>query len=598
MAGSSVIDDEESSYDDLSNFTTDITEEVTTNYHETSFLSPFTTNMSSPLSFESVYRSYQTDTQSYDNTPLESLIDCNQSDLVNLDNFSYDINTEDQQTINDNSDVVPTTDSILAQALPESLATPSGWYSELLDSLLPISDEMKTSLNINNNNNNNNDPNFIEENQEYQTLYTMDAPPIIFSSNEEYNRTVNEISSSPILQSTNIRTNSTSEYSNLPFDYCTNGEAKLNLINPQQISLANTKEKEAPSPPPIVIRKNEPNNTVTYKQNVSVRYLQPPTPPPHGPIIIREVCRPSSPPEPPIKIRQVPPPPPTPPPCVIRTRPPPPPARLSPKIIEKILPPPPRPPRRMIVERFQECPPKPADVIIERWLPYKRTDRRQIFYQRAPQTNTQAREPNILILHEKPQARIKKEFINEGVVKVDPQSYIQRYGAELDSPQAKSQFASLIGEATRVLPPPQPTVSPAGQHSLPQSPTSYPHGYQSSPSASVLNVWDKIKSSSPISHPGSYPADEYSKFDSSYRYSPQFPDRTQEGGMKSMVDVTSLWSQQYNLPQSDTHLSSYQYSSPSSSLPTKTIQVNSDDELQHVLSDLTHGQVPTPFRSY
>ncbi|CAF4843385.1 unnamed protein product [Rotaria sp. Silwood1] len=393
MAGSSVIDDEESSYDDLTNFTTDITEEVTTNYHETSFLSPFTTNMSSPLSFESVYRSYQTDTQSYDNTPLESLIDCNQSDLVNLDNFSYDINTEDQQTINDNSDVVPPT-------------------------------------------------------------------------------------------------------------------------------------------------------------------------------------------------------------CVIRTRPPPPPARLSPKIIEKILPPPPRPPRRMIVERFQECPPKPADVIIERWLPYKRTDRRQIFYQRAPQTNTQAREPNILILHEKPQARIKKEFINEGVVKVDPQSYIQRYGAELDSPQAKSQFASLIGEATRVLPPPQPTVSPAGQHSLPQSPTSYPHGYQSSPSASVLNVWDKIKSSSPISHPGSYPADEYSKFDSSYRYSPQFPDRTQEGGMKSMVDVTSLWSQQYNLPQSDTHLSSYQYSSPSSSLPTKTIQVNSDDELQHVLSDLTHGQVPTPFRSY
>lgn len=52
--------------------------------------------------------------------------------------------------------------------------------------------------------------------------------------------------------------------------------------------------------------------------------------------------------------------------------------------MEKVLPPPPRPPRRMIVERFGSCPPKPPDVVIERWLPYRRTDRRKVFFERAP----------------------------------------------------------------------------------------------------------------------------------------------------------------------------------------------------------------------
>ena len=48
------------------------------------------------------------------------------------------------------------------------------------------------------------------------------------------------------------------------------------------------REVEHQDPPPIVIRKTLPNNTVTYKQNVSIRYLKPPAPPSPGPIIIRK----------------------------------------------------------------------------------------------------------------------------------------------------------------------------------------------------------------------------------------------------------------------------------------------------------------------
>lgn len=39
--------------------------------------------------------------------------------------------------------------------------------------------------------------------------------------------------------------------------------------------------------PPVIVHRKLPNNLVTYQQNVSVRYLQPPPLPPPGPLIIR-----------------------------------------------------------------------------------------------------------------------------------------------------------------------------------------------------------------------------------------------------------------------------------------------------------------------
>jgi hypothetical protein len=57
-------------------------------------------------------------------------------------------------------------------------------------------------------------------------------------------------------------------------------------------------------PDPIRILK--PNNqNIVYKQQVNIRYLQPPTPPPQAPIIIREKQLPPPPPQPPIIIRYV-----------------------------------------------------------------------------------------------------------------------------------------------------------------------------------------------------------------------------------------------------------------------------------------------------
>ena len=111
-------------------------------------------------------------------------------------------------------------------------------------------------------------------------------------------------------------------------------------------------------PNPQIIRKHA-TDAVTYKQEVAVRYLRPPTPPPPGPLIIKEVRNPALPPAPPIVIRQRPPRPATPPPLIIRERPPQPPAQLAPKVVTKPLPPPPPPPRRVIIERMPPLPPKP-----------------------------------------------------------------------------------------------------------------------------------------------------------------------------------------------------------------------------------------------
>ena len=50
------------------------------------------------------------------------------------------------------------------------------------------------------------------------------------------------------------------------------------MSNPQNLSLSGTN-------PQVVYKPN--NQEVVYKQNIMVRWLQPPTPPPPAPIIIR-----------------------------------------------------------------------------------------------------------------------------------------------------------------------------------------------------------------------------------------------------------------------------------------------------------------------
>jgi hypothetical protein len=60
------------------------------------------------------------------------------------------------------------------------------------------------------------------------------------------------------------------------------------------------------------------DQNVHYKQQVNVRFLQPPPGPEPAPIIIKERHAPAQPPPPPVVIRQRPATPPTPPPLIIR----------------------------------------------------------------------------------------------------------------------------------------------------------------------------------------------------------------------------------------------------------------------------------------
>ncbi|CAF3421075.1 unnamed protein product [Rotaria socialis] len=141
-------------------------------------------------------------------------------------------------------------------------------------------------------------------------------------------------------------------------------------------------------PSPEIIRKKHEDyyEPIVYKQQIAVRYLCPPTPPPPAPLIIREI-RPIQPlPLPPIIIRQRPPPPITPPPIIIRERPPIPPSYTTPQIIYKRISPIQQLERRVIIERLPPMPAKPPDIIVERWLPYRK-QKRKVIYERALSNN-------------------------------------------------------------------------------------------------------------------------------------------------------------------------------------------------------------------
>jgi hypothetical protein len=131
---------------------------------------------------------------------------------------------------------------------------------------------------------------------------------------------------------------------------------------------------------PIIIKK-ENNEQIMYKQNVFIRWLQPPTPPPPAPIIIREVQEPAKELEPLVIYKQAPRPV-TPPPLVIRERPPTPIEQpMEPLIIEKRISGPEKP-RKIIIEHLPAPPPKPRDIILEKWLP-KDPPPRSVIYQKT-----------------------------------------------------------------------------------------------------------------------------------------------------------------------------------------------------------------------
>lgn len=119
---------------------------------------------------------------------------------------------------------------------------------------------------------------------------------------------------------------------------------------------------------PIIIKKKNEEKLI-YKQNVYIRWLQPPTPPPPAPIIIREVQEEAGEELPPVIIYKQAPRAATPPPLVIREKPPAPVEQGEPIIIERRVPASKQESRRVVVEEIPAPPPKPRDIILEKWLP-------------------------------------------------------------------------------------------------------------------------------------------------------------------------------------------------------------------------------------
>ena len=176
-----------------------------------------------------------------------------------------------------------------------------------------------------------------------------------------------------------------------------------------------------------MIIKKTANKVVEYIQELAVRYLSPPTPPPPGEIIIIQESNKMTLPAPPLIIRQQPARPLTPAPLIIREAPPVPREPIGIKKITisgKKLPP---PPRKVIIERLAPLPSKPQAVIIERWLPYQQAKRRVIFKKSILKDPEMIVPKNVIIQWEAPAVSVKQQITYLGVVKANPAEYIEKY---------------------------------------------------------------------------------------------------------------------------------------------------------------------------
>ena len=193
---------------------------------------------------------------------------------------------------------------------------------------------------------------------------------------------------------------------------------------------------------PEVIRKKTEQQLI-YEQEVAIRYLRPPTPPPPGEIVIRQEKNIPTPPAPPLVIRQQPPRPETPAPLIVREAPPRPPQPIGPKVIiisGKQLPP---PPRKVVIERLAPLPSKPQAIMVERWLPYSAQKRRVIFQKNEVPDPVIAKPRNVVIQWEAPQVQVKRIFKDLGVIRANPVEYVEKYGVSLKS---HTEFPEIVRE--------------------------------------------------------------------------------------------------------------------------------------------------------
>ncbi|UJR15308.1 hypothetical protein I4U23_002261 [Adineta vaga] len=217
--------------------------------------------------------------------------------------ISSDINSYQSQITTDNTHAIsnlisstsfnPITthaESIAIQALPAPLAAPCGWRSEIIHSNSPaLTDQEREQLETNTNFNSSNY-------QEYNTSQTNQYSSGCVENSNQYargsaiqNRSfgghVTFADNESVAENALVLRNRSMEDNALVTTNRFHDDQTI-LTHQQQQDIIHRVEHQ--QPPPLVIRKPLQNNTVTYQQNISVRYLQPPTPPPPGPIIIRK----------------------------------------------------------------------------------------------------------------------------------------------------------------------------------------------------------------------------------------------------------------------------------------------------------------------
>lgn len=198
---------------------------------------------------------------------------------------------------------------------------------------------------------------------------------------------------------------------------------------------------------PEVISK-QTNQVVNYTQDVTVKYLKPPSPPRTGEIIIKQECDMRVPKAPPLVIRQRPADPRTPETCVLREQPPQQPFSIEKKVISiagKLLPP---PPRKLVIEKLPQMPARPQAVVIEKWLPFDQQSRNVKFI-RAQQTSQWPSEKNLVIEWDSARAVVNKQLHNLGTVQCDTEEYRRQYQNTLLS---NSQMISVCREHNINLP--------------------------------------------------------------------------------------------------------------------------------------------------
>jgi len=197
-------------------------------------------------------------------------------------------------------------------------------------------------------------------------------------------------------------------------------------------------------PNPEVITKVS-GQPVEYNQEIQVRYLRPPTPAPHGDIIIKEQASTVLPQAPPLILRQVPTAPHQPETLIVREHPPAPPASYPQKVITisgKNREP---PKRRVIIEKLAPLPTKPQNIIIERWLPFKTQARRVIFEGSRSLTPEQQR--NLIVEWQTAPAIVKKKISYLGIVDADPRDYVTKYGPTLTR---STELPTFVNELERI----------------------------------------------------------------------------------------------------------------------------------------------------